>query len=65
MLVTLKGRMVKFQYCELYWAFSIFVTGSEYGNSGAVSRMRAGKLSFSSLSFVFVVFQSLKRRNGK
>ena len=65
MLVTLRGRMVKFQYCELYWAFSIFVNGSEYGNSGAVSGMRAGKFSFSSLSFVFVVFQSLKRRNGK
>ena len=49
MLVTLRGRIVKFQYCELYWAFSIFVTGSEYRNSGAVSRMRAGKFSFSFL----------------
>lgn len=47
MLVTPRGRMVKFQYCELSWAFSIFVNGSEYRNSGAVSGMRAGKFSFS------------------
>ena len=47
MLVTLRGRMVKFLHCELYWAFSIFVIGSEYRNSGAVSRIRAGKFPFS------------------